>query len=248
MYEEFACVYDEMMDHIPYREWFVRLRDYLAGAGVSGGTLCELGCGTGTMSELFAEAGYQVTGVDMSEDMLALAQEKKEKSGSGILYLHQDMEELELAEPVDVMISVCDSMNYILEETALDKVFTGVRKYLRQDGYFIFDMKTIYCYRNIIGDRTWAGQDDRIGYIWENYFYEDEKIHEYLVTIFQRQREGGLYERIQETHYQRAYGLDELTRCLERNGLAVVDCFGEDMKSRPTEESGRIYIVAQRRR
>lgn len=245
MYEKFANVYDHMMNQIPYEEWFGHLRDYLASHGVDGGTICELGCGTGTMTELFAAAGYKMIGVDSSGDMLALAQDKKLENGSDILYLEQDMRELELAEPVDAFLSVCDSINYLLQEDELVSVFSHVKKYLRPGGYFIFDLKTTYCYRNIIGNQTWVEQDEEVSYIWENYYYDDQDINEYMLTIFRKQPDSDLYERIEEAHYQRAYSVERLKKLLAEGGLSMVECFDASMEGGPTENSERIYVVAK---
>lgn len=246
MYKKIANVYDHMMNHIPYDEWFGKIRDYLAGHGVTEGTICELGCGTGTMTERFAAAGFQMIGVDRSPEMLAVARNKKDETNLDILYLEQDMEHLELAEPTDVVLSVCDSMNYILQENALENVFRRVHDSLKPGGYFVFDLKTVYCYRNVIGNKTWVEQDEDVSYIWENYFYEDGDINEYALTIFRRKPDSGLYERIEEAHYQRAYTIPNLEEMLSRCGLAMIDCFDESMEKPPTENSERIYIVAKR--
>lgn len=245
MYEGFANVYDHMMNHIPYEEWFEKLREYLKNHGITEGRICELGCGTGIMTEKFAKAGFSMIGIDKSVDMLALAREKQEESGSGILYLNQNMETMELDAPVDAIISVCDSVNYLLQEEAMTSLFSRVKQYLKPGGYFIFDLKTAYCYRNIIGNQTWVEQDEEISYIWENYFYEDQDINEYMLTIFKKQPDSELYERIDEAHYQRAYTIDRLKELLEENGLKMVESFDEDMKNLPHENSERIYIVAQ---
>ena len=245
MYEGFANVYEHMMNHIPYEEWFERLKSYLAEHGITSGTICELGCGTGVMTELFAGAGFQMIGVDQSADMLAIATTKKMKTGSDILYVEQKMENLELAEPVDAIISVCDSINYLLQEEALNAVFERVHKYLKPGGYLIFDMKTAYCYRNIIGNQTWVEQDEEVSYIWENYYYEDSDINEYMLTIFRKQQDSDLYERIEEAHYQKTYTIPALKILLNQNGLEVVDCFDETMQEKPTENSERVYIVAK---
>lgn len=245
MYEGFANVYDHMMNHIPYEEWFEKLREYLKNHGITEGRICELGCGTGIMTEKFAKAGFSMIGIDKSVDMLALAREKQEESGSGILYLNQSMETMELDAPVDAIISVCDSVNYLLQEEAMTSLFSRVKQYLKPGGYFIFDLKTAYCYRNIIGNQTWVEQDEEISYIWENYFYEDQDINEYMLTIFKKQPDSELYERMDEAHYQRAYTIDRLRELLEENGLKMVESFDEDMKNLPHENSERIYIVAK---
>ena len=184
-------------------------------------------------------------GVDQSADMLARATTKKMKTGSDILYVEQKMENLELAEPVDAIISVCDSINYLLQEEALNAVFERVHKYLKPGGYLIFDMKTAYCYRNIIGNQTWVEQDEEVSYIWENYYYEDSDINEYMLTIFRKQQDSDLYERIEEAHYQKTYTIPALKILLNQNGLEIVDCFDETMQEKPTENSERVYIVAK---
>lgn len=245
MYEGFANVYDHMMDHISYDDWFKSLNGYLKEHGVTSGTICELGCGTGIMTEKFAGAGFNMIGVDKSEDMLAIAEMKKEFAEGSIAYVQQDMEELELAEQVDACISVCDSMNYLLQEGALKETFSRVSKYLKPGGYFIFDMKTAYCYRNIIGNQTWVEQDEEVSYIWENYFYEDSNINEYMLTIFKKLEDSDLYERIDEAHYQKAYSVSTVKELLKQAGFDVVEVLGENMTDEVTEESERVYIIAK---
>ncbi len=245
MYEEFADVYDRLMGEIPYGEWAERIRKFLHDKGIVEGTVCELGCGTGTMTELMADAGYHMIGIDQSPDMLALAQIKKETSGNDILYLNQDMEEMVLAKPVDVVISVCDSLNYILEEESLDKVFANVRKYLRKDGYFIFDMKTEYCYSVIMGNRIWADQDELTGCIWENNYDEEEQINEYQVTVFQKKPDNELYQRFEEIHYQRAYATEVITGLLQKQQFSVERCMDENWQDYIPQKSERMYVIAK---
>ena len=118
-YTGFAAVYDTFMDNIPYEEWCEYLTGLLKEQGVSEGLLLDLGCGTGSLTELLAKSGYDMIGVDNSEEMLELALEKKEKSGNDILYLCQDMREFELYGTVAAVVSICDCMNYITEEEDL---------------------------------------------------------------------------------------------------------------------------------
>lgn len=246
MYEEFASVYDQVMDNIPYEKWFTVLQQYLIDHGMEQGCICDLGCGTGVMTELFAAAGYDMIGVDCSEDMLALAQQRREKNQSTVMYLHQDMMELTLMEPVEAMISVCDSMNYLLEEEELQAVLSHVWQQLKPGGYFLFDMKTSYCYQQIMGDQTWVSQDEDTSYIWENYFFEDEQINEYVVTVFKRHADTSLYEKIEEVHHQRAYVPDEVIQMAQRAGFCVKDCLDADTMKPWNEKSARIYYMLQR--
>ena len=122
-YTSFASVYDTFMDNIPYEEWSAYVRELLVKYGVTEGLVLELGCGTGTMTELLASAGYDMIGIDNAEEMLEVALEKKLSSGHDILYLLQDMREFELYGTVKAVVSVCDSMNYIMEEEELLEVF-----------------------------------------------------------------------------------------------------------------------------
>ena len=122
-YDEFAAVYDLLMDNVPYKEWTGRIIAELKEAGISDGLVLELGCGTGTVCELMAEAGYDMTGADNSPQMLEAANRKKIASGHDILYLMQDMREFELYGTMRAVICICDSLNYLLTEEDLLKCF-----------------------------------------------------------------------------------------------------------------------------
>ena len=122
-YTGFAAVYDIFMDNVPYEEWGEYIHSLLKDRGIEDGILLDLGCGTGTMTEKLADYGYDMIGVDNSEDMLELAMEKRMESGKDILYLLQDMREFELYGTVRAIVSVCDSVNYITEPEELEEVF-----------------------------------------------------------------------------------------------------------------------------
>ena len=141
-YEEFARVYDMFMDNVEYENWAQYLKERLREYGIEDGLVLELGCGTGTMTELLSEAGYDMIGVDNSEEMLSEAMEKRVESGHDILYLLQDMQEFELYGTVRAVVSVCDSLNYVTEEEELLQVFRLVNNYLDPEGIFLFDMRT----------------------------------------------------------------------------------------------------------
>lgn len=243
-YTSFARVYDTFMDNIPYEEWGKYLTALLKEYNVTDGLVLDLGCGTGTMTELLASKGYDMIGVDYSEDMLEIAMEKREASGHDILYLLQDMREFELYGTVRAVVSICDSVNYITEEEDLEEVFRLVNNYLDPKGVFIFDFKTLYNYQTILGDRTIAEKREECSFIWDNYYYEDEKINEYELTLF-IQDEGDMYRKFEEIHYQKAYTLEEMIRLVKASGLEFVAAYDAFTKNAPDEKSERIYIVAR---
>lgn len=182
-YAEFAQVYDLFMDNIDYEQWVVRLQELLEQQDIPNGIVCELGCGTGSMTELLAEAGYDMIGIDASPEMLEMATEKKLNSGHDILYLLQDARSFELYGTVRAVISVCDSLNYVTEPGELLQVFRLVNNYLDPGGIFLFDMNTPVRYASI-GDDTIAENRDEGSFIWENQYDPESQINEYLLTLF----------------------------------------------------------------
>lgn len=183
-YTSFAYVYDTFMDNVPYGEWAMHIREKLCEHGVTDGIVLDLGCGTGTMTERLAGYGYDMIGVDNSEEMLELAMEKKTESGYDILYLLQDMRGFELYGTVRAVVSVCDSVNYITEPDELEEVFRLVNNYLDPKGIFLFDFNTVHKYRDVIGDSTIAEDRGVCSFIWDNRYYEKEQINEYDLTLF----------------------------------------------------------------
>ena len=153
-YEKFAQVYDLFMDNIDYEGWAEYVTDRLREYEITDGLVLELGCGTGTMTGLLAGKGYDMIGVDNSEEMLAEAMEKRVESGQDILYLLQDMQEFELYGTVRAVVSVCDRLNYITDRDELRHVFELVNNYLDPEGIFLFDMNTGICWEIPRSQRT----------------------------------------------------------------------------------------------
>lgn len=243
-YTGFAAVYDTFMDNIPYAEWCEYLTGLLKEYGVEEGLVLDLGCGTGSLTELLAEEGYDMIGIDYSEEMLELAMEKKYESGKDILYLCQDMREFELYGTVAAVVSICDCMNYITEPEELTEVFRLVNNYLDPNGIFIFDMNTEYKYSEIMGDTTIAEDREDSSFIWENQYEAEEKINIYDLSIFVRE-EDDLYRKYHETHYQRAYSLDEVKEAIKEAGMEFVAAYDAFTKDAPKPDSERIYVIAR---
>ena len=272
-YNALAYVYDELMDNIPYTEWCEVLDAMIKKYGVSepvrdeaGDPLAEtkgelteeeilksemnlvvdLGCGTGTLTNLMYKKGYDMIGIDYSPGMLEMAQKKRDDKGYEILYINQDMRDLDLYSTVGTIYSVCDSVNYLLRDEEVLRTFKLVEKFLYPGGLFMFDFNTVYKYSEIIGASTIAENREDCAFIWENYYDDEININEYDVSIFIEQNEPGVFRRYVETHYQKGYTLAGMRKFLEQAGLTVVLARDSDTREEPTAESQRIFIVARK--
>lgn len=246
-YTDFASVYDNFMDETPYEQWCENILTVLYEYDIRDGLVLELGCGTGSMTELLAGRGFDMIGVDYSAEMLNIAMAKREESGQDILYLNQDMREFELYGTVRAVVSVCDSVNYLLGEEDIIECFRLVNNYLDPKGIFLFDFNTVYKYAEVIGDATIAENREECSFIWENFYHEEEHINEYDLTIFvqEDEKESDCFRRFQETHYQRGYTLEEMKSYLAAAGLEFVKAIDVDTLGDVTSTSERIYCIAR---
>ena len=219
IYTDFARVYDELMDNTPYDMWCDRLDELITAYGVSKPT-------------------RDAEGILDSERNLVV------DLGCGTGTLTEDMRELDLYSTVGTVISVCDSVNYILEEEELLQVFQLVNNYLYPGGVFIFDFNTAYKYREVIGNTTIAENREDCSFIWENYYDPEEEINEYDLTIFV-QEEDDIFRRFTETHLQRGYTVEQMRALVEQAGLKILEIKDSDTGEAAAETSERVYIVAK---
>jgi SAM-dependent methyltransferase len=247
-YTGFASVYDVFMDNVPYDEWTDYVQHLLIQNKIEKGLLLELGCGTGSMTRRLASKGFDMIGIDNSEEMLSIAREKGAENSESILYLCQDMREFELYGTVAAVISVCDSMNYILSEEDLLQVFCLVNNYLDPGGLFIFDLDTQYAYEEILGDNTIAENREEGSFIWENTYYEEEMINEVNLTLFIPEEDPSLFRRQEETHYRRAFNLDTVKRLIEEAGMEFIAMYDALSEKKPQKDCERVYILAREKR
>ena len=243
-YTNFAKVYDLFMDNVPYDKWVEQIKDILYKENIKDGLICDLGCGTGAITERLANLGYDMIGIDNSYDMLDVAMEKKYASGHDILYLCQDMREFELYGTVRAIISRCDSLNYIRELSELKEVFSWVNNYLDPNGLFIFDMNTEYKYQNILGDNTFAEVREQASFIWENTYDIDKRINEYDLNLFIK-LEGDNYKKFEERHVQKAYTFDEILSAIDSSNMVLEKYLDADTFGDVSEKTERILFVAR---
>lgn len=241
-YIGFAGVYDQFMADVPYEHWRDIIVKELKQESIDDGLILDLGCGTGTMTEMLAAAGYDMIGVDGSEEMLMEAREKM--SDADILYLCQDMRDFELYGTVRAVVSICDTMNYLLTKSDFVQTVRLVNNYLDPGGLFIFDLNTLYKFRELMGNTTIAESGEDASFIWDNFFDEETGRNEYDLTLFIRQ-ENGLYERQVEIHEEQGYTLEEVKGFLDAGGMEFVRVFDAETGAAPTDISEKVFFIAR---
>ncbi len=240
-YRDFARVYDEFMDQTPYDEWLLNILNIFKEYKIDkDAQVLDLGCGTGKMARKLAREGYQVTAVDNSMDMLEIAASEEDDH---ILYVLQDMVSLELPQQVDAAVSICDCMNYILEEEDLKEAFRRVREFLKEDGVFVFDMNSHYKYKEILTCNTFAEDREDASFIWDNFYDEEERINEYQLSLF-IQNEQGTYNKYEELHLQKAYEQEEVVSFLYEAGFSSVRVLDAETMDEVKEDTQRLYYIA----
>jgi SAM-dependent methyltransferase len=257
-YTGFASVYDVFMEDIPYDEWTDYIQKILKKFKIEKGLVLELGCGTGSMTRRLADRGFDMIGIDNSEEMLQIARDKGDNWNDSILYLNQDMREFELFGTVAAVICLCDTMNYLTSEEELKKVFRLVNNYLDPQGIFIFDMDTPYAYSEVLGDNTVTENREEGTFIWENTYYEDETANEVTLTVFIPEQEDNskiedvdkpiLYRKYEETHYRKAYPIETVKQLIEEAGMEFIAVYDDLTERKPKKESERVYYIAREKR
>ncbi|MBG9448584.1 methyltransferase [Cytobacillus firmus] len=246
-YGKFAYLYDRLMEDVPYESWIKLVNEKHAEFNVSGKQLLDLACGTGQLSIRLSEQGYNVTGVDLSEDMLAVAQSKAEQKGLQIPFYLQNMAELEGFSEFDIIGIFCDSLNYLETESDVKNTFRRVHSYLKNDGLFIFDVHSIYKIMQIFMNQTFAENDEEISYIWHSFQGEYPNSVEHDLSFFVLDAETGKYDRYDELHLQRTYPIDQYKSWLEESGFDLFDVLGDFKEGSPDTQAERIIFIAKKK-
>lgn len=258
-YTAFAKVYDRFMENVPYDKWgdFIEYvvdkygiskpsRDSVDALESERNLVLDMGCGTGVLTEIMYNKGYDMIGVDISQEMLDVALRRKlakyvndteaeaVASDAGILYLCQDMCELDLYSTIGTVYSTCDSINYLIEDEEVTACFDRVSNYLYPEGLFIFDVNTVHKYRDVIGDVTIAENAEECSFIWDNFYSEEDNVNEYDLTLFIESEDADscgrkLYEKYSETHYQRGFEVEEIIKMLSDAGLELMAIIDESI-------------------
>ncbi|HZJ82557.1 MAG TPA: class I SAM-dependent methyltransferase [Clostridia bacterium] len=244
MYESFAYIYDEMMLEVNYQAWVAYIENIFCQYAIDPKVLADLACGTGNITIPMAERGYNIIGVDRSEDMLLVAQEKARKQGLKIPFVCQDIRDIDLHKSVDAVLVMCDGINYILEDRDLDRVFSGIYNILKPGGILIFDISSYYKLSTVLGNNTIADNDQDISLIWQNHYDHKKDICTMDLTFFVE--ENSLYRRFDEVHIQKAYGDQYIIEKLKYNKYCNINSYDDLSFNAIKCNSQRIFFVAQR--
>ena len=244
-YESFATVYDSLMDDVDYDAWADYYLALLARAGVQPKKLCDCACGTGSMSVRFAGRGMRVTGVDLSGEMLELAQKKARLNGVQVMFVRQDMRLLALPRPVDALVCACDGVNYLTDDASLNAFFEKARAALRPGGVLAFDISSAYKLEKVLGNSFFGEERDDVAYLWSNRFDVHSATVTMDLTFFVREPDDR-YRRFSEVHVQKAHDPAHLHALLEANGFSEVACFGDRTFDAPAPDAQRIHFTAKR--
>ncbi len=253
IYENFADVYDIFMEDVPYEDWTLYIQDIFKKFNLEfkSNIIAELGCGTGEMTISLKNKGYDMIGIDISQEMLNIAKQKALNQNLDILFLEQDMTAFELFGTVDSVVSVCDSLNYILEDDELLEVFKLVNNYLEPNGLFVFDLNTEYKFKNVLANNTFSDAQEDCAYTLENFYDDETQINEFYTNFFIKYSDdnndsnNNLYQRFEEFHYEKAYSINKIKELLSEAGLEFLAVYDELTFEPPKEDSQRIFFVAR---
>jgi SAM-dependent methyltransferase len=242
-YRGFAEVYDRVMRPVGYEMWADYVLELCEAYGRQPRQIIDLACGTGSTTLPFARRGCRVTGVDRSPDMLAVARLKAAEQGFDIAFVLGDMRAFEAPEPADLVTCLYDSINYLLGPDDLAEACRAVRRALKPDGLFIFDVNTRYRLSQV-EDEVLVFQDDDYCLVWRNTY--DASLERWRADLTGFVRRGEVFERFQERHEERPYDPADIEAALAAGGLELLGMFEAFGYEPVTKETNRIYVVAKR--
>ena len=245
-YHSFAKLYDSLMQNADYPARADYIQKLVRKFGkIPTHLMLDLGCGTGSMTKILSDRGYDMIGVDNSIEMLDIARDRL--SGSGALLLQQPMQDFELYGTVDLVICLMDSVNYLLDTSDLQNCFSLVHNYLNPGGLFIFDINTPYRLEQVLSGNTFSesNADDSASYVWQSYFDNVSQICQFDLQFFSKLPDGN-FRRFEETHFQRAWTDDEICQSLCDAGLTLLGCFDDLCLRKPSKTGEKTFYIAQR--
>ncbi|MBE6581666.1 MAG: class I SAM-dependent methyltransferase [Ruminococcaceae bacterium] len=242
-YSAIAECYDALNSHVDYEAFASFLNREIRAGGISDGSIVlDLACGTGNITLPLLKRGYDMIGVDLSDDMLNIARNKK--GGNKVLWLCQDMRSFELYGTVGAVVCCLDSINYLTSQNGLGKCFSLVHNYLDPNGIFIFDVNTPYKFEHIYGNNHYILEDDGIYCGWQNYFDKKSGLCDFELSFFYENGDGS-YTRLDETQTERCYSIKTVTDLLIKNGFEIIKIISDFEGSPLKDTDERAYFVCR---
>lgn len=245
-YGIFSSVYDILTENVEYERIAEKICSLLTRNGINGGLLLDLGCGTGTLSFLLEKKGYDVIGVDPSEDMLSVAIEKKYDENSQAIFLCQSGEKLDLYGTIDCAVSVLDTVNHIPSTEKIREAFEKISLFMNMGGVFIFDINTPYKHEKILGDNTFVYDMDEVYCVWQNSYDAQNRKTDIDLDFFIKNEDDEAYERYSESFSEYAYSPAEILSVLEQCGFEIWGTYDDYSDNPVNEETQRITVVAKK--
>lgn len=245
-YGSFAYVYDSLMSDVDYKKRTKYLSSLFKKYDRKPKLLLDVACGTGGFSIEFAKAGVEVIGVDMSDDMLAVAREKSAEEEVDVLYLCQKAEELDLYGTVDGAICCLDSLNHIIDYKTLKDALCKVSLFLEEGRLFIFDVNSVYKHREILGDNNFIIEQDDIYCVWQNEFCEKTLTTNICLDFFAK-NEDETYERSWTEFSERAYTSEELEEALSEASFKTIAVYADLTEDEPEAKTDRLIYITRKK-
>lgn len=246
-YHSFSYFYDKLTSNISYKERAEYFDKLIKKHNGNKNLLLDLACGTGSLSEEFSRMGYDVIGVDASEEMLNEALDKKFDSGLNIQYLCQDMTKLDMFGTIDVTICALDSINHLKNAEEVQTTFGKVSLFCEPNGLFIFDVNMPYKHQNVLADNTFVYDMDDVFCVWQNSFNTESKDYRVDISldIFGK-TENGLFERYYDELSEIAFEREVIEKMLVSAGFSVEAVYDFDTVNPPMDNSEKLVFVARK--
>lgn len=251
-YGNFAYIYDELMDDVDYEAWVYYIEKLIEINDIKVKNILELACGTGNLTIPLTKRGYDICGIDISEEMLEVALKKSEEENIKLVLLQQDIVDLDFdLYDLDMVLCGCDGFNYITSKKDLEKIFSKIFSLLKKDGGLIFDLSSYYKLKNILGNNFMGESREDLSYIWTNYFDDESRLLEMNLDFFvkievEEGEEDNLYEKYTEIHQQMAYEDEEVKKLLYDVGFSKVEVYGDFSFDKPKKDAERMFFVAKK--
>ncbi len=241
-YDTFAAFYDDVMDDTYYEQWLSYAQSQLPKTT---NRVLDIGCGTGKLAVEFSRAGYSVTGLDLSENMLSLAYNRSLEAGETIQFIQGDMRELDEVGKYDAVTCFSDSLCYMENEDEVSAVFQGVRESLYSGGYFLFDVHSLFKVNTVFPGYQYHFTNERGAFLWSSFQGEEEGTIEHDLTFFIPERGTQRYARYEEVHKERTYSIEVYTKLLEQAGFINIQVSSDFGRKEVTDTTERLFFSCQ---